>query len=140
MEIRRPGKSKRRGLLASRSILFLRAHKLYQKPQDASVSEPKRCFIGQRVRKCGAEQGTVSFYGSLWPFEVHIHILVMRSHYARVYRVSNFLYRINATCGEITSLFLLVVRSIACSTYLCREVDVTAGQLACHHKYQGMLP
>ena len=49
-------------------------------------------------------------------------------------------YRINVVCGNITSLFLLVVRSIACSTYLCREVDVTAGQLACHHKYQGMLP
>ena len=51
-----------------------------------------------------------------------------------------FGYRINAISGKITSLFLLVVRSIVCSTYLSREVDVSAGHLACHHKYWGMLP
>ena len=27
-----------------------------------------------------------------------------------------------------------------CSTCLCRDVDISTGQLACHHKYQGMLP
>ena len=52
---------------------------------------------------------------SSWPLR-SIHTLLMVSHYARVYWVSYFGYRINATCGEITSLFLLVVRSIVCST------------------------
>ena len=47
----------------------------------------------------------------------------------------------NAICGKIYQLmFLLVVRSIVCSTYLYREVDVSARQLACHRKYQGIRP
>ena len=45
-------------------------------------------------------------------------------------------------CGKITTLFSLVwiVRSIVCSTYLYRDVDISAaGQLAWHHNYRGML-
>ena len=49
-------------------------------------------------------------------------------------------YRITTTCGKIKSLFLLVVQSIVCSTYLYREADISEGQLPCHHTYQGMLP
>ena len=37
-------------------------------------------------------------------------------------------------------MFSLVVRSIVCSTCPYRGVDTSAGQLACHHNYQGMLP
>lgn len=42
-------------------------------------------------------------------------------------------------CGEISSLFLLVVRPILLS-YPYRDVDRIAWQLACHRKYRGMLP
>ena len=52
---------------------------------------------------------------SLWPLK-SIYILLMCSHYARVYWVSCFGDRINTICGKITSLVLLVVRSFLCST------------------------
>ena len=74
-------------------------------------------------------------YGRWTPY----YILVMCSHYARAYWISYVGYRINAVWGKITSLFLLAVRSIACSSYLHREVGTRSGQLACHHKYRGML-
>lgn len=51
--------------------------------------------------------------------------------------VSSFGYRIDAIRDDITSLFFLVVRSIACSNFLYREADICAGQLACHNKYHG---
>ena len=34
----------------------------------------------------------------------------------------------------------IILRSIACSTHLYREVYISAGRLACHHKYQGAFP
>ena len=37
-------------------------------------------------------------------------------------------------------LFLPVVRSIACSSYLCRDANISARQLACHHVYLRKLP
>ena len=42
--------------------------------------------------------------------------------------------------ARLRVLFLHVVQSVVCSTYLFREVDISAGQLACRHNYQGMLP
>ena len=41
-------------------------------------------------------------------------------------------------CGKITILFLPVLRSIVCSTYLYRKVHISAGQLACHHNCPGI--
>ena len=58
-------------------------------------------------------------------------------------------YRVNARCGETTSLFLLDVRSIIFCiwcinpTYticLNRDVENTAGQLLCHQDYQQLMP
>ena len=77
---------------------------------------------------------------SLWPLG-SIHILLMCSHYAGIYWVCCFGYRINIICGVITSLFSVVARSAECWTYLYWEVDASAGQLACQHsKHQGTLP
>ena len=41
--------------------------------------------------------------------------------------------------ARFTRLFLLVVRSFVCSTYLYRDVGIRTGQLACHHKLQRTL-
>ena len=71
--------------------------------------------------------------------EVHIYLIDVQSRRTSI-QVSYFGYRINTICGKITSLFLLVVRSIVCSTYFYREVDIRAGQLGCHRRNQGMLP
>ena len=48
--------------------------------------------------------------------------------------------KINATCGETTFLFVLVVRSIVCSTYSFGEVDVCVKKLDIHHTNRGMIP
>ena len=42
--------------------------------------------------------------------------------------------------GYVFVLTHTVVRSVVRSTYLHREDDTGAGQLACHPEYQGMLP
>ena len=80
---------------------------------------------------------------SSWALKsIYIYIsywCAVTTHEYTEYLVSCFGDRINAICGKITSLVLLVVRSIVCSTYLYREVDISAGQVACHYKYQRML-
>lgn len=43
-------------------------------------------------------------------------------------------------CGETTSLFLRIVRSIVQATYLYRDITHISGQLACHHSCQEILP
>ena len=57
-----------------------------------------------------------------------------------ILNTSYFGYLINATCGDVIIFSVFVVRAIACSTYLCRDVENTAGQLAFHHRHLEMLP
>ena len=71
--------------------------------------------------------------------EVHTDLVDAQSLRTRVLK-SFFLYRISAICGEVTSLFLPVVRSVVRSSHLYRDVDFSAGQLGGHHKYQRLLP
>ena len=97
--------------------------------------------IGFPYRKRSSSYG-LSSRGCVWlrPLK-SIHMLFMCGHYARLYWVSYLGHRINVICGKIfASLFLLAVRSVVCSTYLYREVDISAGQLTSHHKYKGTLP
>ena len=72
--------------------------------------------------------------------EVHKYLVDVQSLRTSILSMISWISDKYNTRRDYTSLFLLVVRSIACSTNCYRDVDISAGQLACHHKYQGMLP
>ena len=93
------------------------------------------------VHTTGGATYALHLYCSLWSLRsiVYIYLVDVQSLSTSILSIILWISN-NATCGTITSLFLLVVRSVVCSTYLYRDVDINAGQLACYHKYQGMLP
>jgi len=78
------------------------------------------CITFQRRKRSFRYRRSPKERVNVWSLR-YIHTLLMCSHYTQEYWVFHFGWRINALWGEVTTLFLLVVWSIVCSTYLYRK-------------------
>ena len=76
-----------------------------------------------------------------WLMAVEVHTFLADVQRLRT-SIRRILFRTSDKCNMRRDSDFFLTRSsfCHCSAYLYWEVDFSAGQLVCHHRYQGMLP